>query len=132
MTIKQSEAMKAYQSVNDLNKQKLSSGKLAKQVYDLSSKLKSAFDFQIQEEQKIYNDHPEFDPTIGGIRLEGKSNEERKQCAEEIKQIDKELRELSELDFEIDFEPFDFSLEANNVKISGEDIGNLEKFINFV
>lgn len=132
MKIKQLEAMKAYQSINDLNKQKLSSGKLAKQVYDLSSKLKSTFDFQIQEEQKIYNDHPEFDPTIGGIRLEGKSIEERKQYAEEIKQIDKELRELAELDVEIDFEPFEFNLEANNVKISGEDIGNLEKFINFI
>lgn len=132
MKIKQSEAMKAYQSVNDLNKQKLSSGKLAKQIYDLSSKLKSAFDFQIQEEQKIFDAHPNFDQVVGGIRLEGKSYEERKQCAEEAKQIDAELKELSELDFEIDFEPFDFNLEANNVKISGEDIGNLERFINFI
>ena len=132
MKIKQSEAMKAYRSISDLNKQKLSSGKLAKQVYDLSSKLRSAYDFQVQEEEKIYKLHPEFDPMVGGIRLEGKSDEERLKSAEEIKQIDKELKELSELDFEIDFKPFDFDSEANSVKISGEDIGNLKLFVNFI
>ena len=132
MKIKQNIAMKAYVSVKDLNQQKLSSGKVAKQVYELTNKLKPAYDFQIQEEQKIYASHPDFDPSIGGIRLENKTDEEKKLATENIKKIDTELKDLANVDFEIDFEKFDFDLAQNSVRISGEDIGNLDMFINFI
>ena len=132
MKIKQNIAMKAYVSVKDLNQQKLSSGKVAKQVYELTNTLKPAYDFQIQEEQKIYASHPDFDPSIGGIRLENKTDEEKKLATENIKKIDTELKDLANVDFEIDFEKFDFDLAQNSVRISGEDIGNLDMFINFI
>ena len=35
MTVKQNEAMRGYLSLMGLNKQKISSGKVAKQLYDL-------------------------------------------------------------------------------------------------
>lgn len=134
MKIKQSEAVKAYKSLQDINRQKLSSGKLAKQIYDLFSKLSQAYTFQVQEEQKIFYDHPEFDPSIGGISLENKSAEERKACMTEVRQIEKELKNIADLDFEID--GFDSPIELNldlesNLKFSGEDIGNLKKLIEF-
>lgn len=134
MKIKQSEAIKAFRSIRDLNCQKMPSGKLAKQVYELYTKLKPAYDFQVQEEQKIYIDHPEFDPSIGGISLKGKTPEEKQKAIEEAKAIDNELQELSDLDFELDYdERFTIDLDKiPSVQFSGEDIGNLEKFINFI
>lgn len=134
MTIKQTEAVKAYQSLKDLNKQKLSSGKLAKQIYDLTAKLKSAYDFQVQEEQKIFELHPDFDPIVGGIRLDGKTDEEKAIASEEIKTMNRELESISDLDFELeDYEPFELKFDSEpDLKISGEDIGNLEKLIKFI
>lgn len=132
MKIKQYEAVKAYRSISELNKQKLSSGRIAKQIYDLTSKLQPAFDFQVQEERKIYGEHPEFDFALNGIKLEGKTEEEKKASINEIKQIEKELKDLSELDFDIESDIFDINLDENRIEISGEDIGNLEKFINFI
>ena len=134
MKIKQSEAVKAYRSLQDLNRQKMSSND-AKQIYSLFKKLQEAFEFQTQEERKIFAEHPNFDIQLGGIRLDNKKTEEEKAAVtEELKDIEKELKALSDLDFEIsdlDF-PIDIFLDnESNLKISGEDIGNLEKLINF-
>ena len=134
MTIKQNEAVKAYKSLQDLNRIKLSSGKLAKQIYDLFTKLQKAYSFQVQEEQKIFDSHPNFDPQIGGIHLTD-DKEQRANAITETKQIEKELDDLGNLDFEVDGfgSPIEINLDAEpNIKLSGEDIGNLEKFINFI
>lgn len=133
MKIKQSEAVKAYKSLQDLNRQKMSSNN-AKQIYSLFKKLQEASDFQTQEEKKILMDHPEFDPQLGGIRLDNKTEDDKKQATETIKQIETELKALADLDFEISEldSPIDIFLDSEpNLKISGEDIGNLESIINF-
>ena len=134
MTIKQSEAAKAFHSLQDLNSQKLSSGKLAKSIYDLFTKIQSAYDFQMQEEQKIFGNHPSFNPVLGGIPYtEDMTPEEKENVNTEIKQIESELKDLAELDFELEgYEPFTINLDLEpNLRISGEDIGNLEKLIVF-
>lgn len=131
MTIKQSEAVKAYQSIQGLNRQKFNSGKIAKKIYELTMKLKSAFDFQLQEEEKIYSKYPDFDPMIGGFHI-GKDDENREKKISDVKEINKQLKEIADLDFDLDFEPFDLDLEIYNVQISGEDIGNLQKLVNFI
>ena len=132
MKVKQGDAVKAYQSVLDLNRQKLSSGKIAKQIFELTGKLASAYDFQLQEAKKILELHPEFDPSINGIKLEGKNDEERAVAIKEVKQIEKEFNDLAELDVDLDFTPFSIDLNRfDEIQLSGEDIGNLEKFITF-
>ena len=133
MKIKQNEAVKAYKSLQDLNHVKISSWKAAKQIYELFKKFKPAYDFQVQEEQKIFFLHPDFDMSIGGIKLTD-DKEQHKKAIAETKQIEKELDDLGNLDFEI--EDFDSPIEINlgdepYLKLSGEDIGNLEKLINF-
>lgn len=133
MKIKQNEAVKAYRSLQDLNKQKVSSGN-AKIIYDLFKKVSPAFEFQTQEEKKILTAHPEFDPNLGGIRLENKTDEQKKEAANEIKQIEQEFMDLADLDFEVEGldSPIEINLMAEpNLKLSGEDIGNLEKLIVF-
>ena len=135
MTVKQSEAVKAWKSIRALNGQSLRSAKLAKKIYELSLKLQKAYDFQTQEEQKIFEAHPEFNPAIGGIPLNNKTEEERKIAKEEVKEVGDALKELGELDFDMDdYKPFNIDLDQYEgiIQLSGEDIGNLQKFINFV
>ena len=133
MIVKQGAIVKAYKSAMDLNKQKISSGKIAKQIYELVNKLKPTYDFQLQEEEKIFEEHPNFDIRIGGIRIMNQNDPiEKQQANSEAKEIEKELNDLSNLDVDLDFDIFDIDLEIiPDLKISGEDIGNLEGFINF-
>lgn len=133
MIVKQGVIVKAYKSAIDLNKQKISSGKIAKKIYELVNKLKPTYEFQLQEEEKIFEAHPNFDIRIGGIRIMNQNDPiEKEQANSEAKEIEKELNGLSNLDVDLDFDIFDIDLEAiPDLKISGEDIGNLESFINF-
>lgn len=129
--MKQGQVMKAYVSLRDLNQQKLSSGKLAKNIFDLMTTLQKSYDFQVQEEQKICDAHPRYDPSLRGIPING-DTEHRDEIIQEVKSIDKEFKDLSELEVDVEFKPFDFDLEKENVSLSGEDIGNLSPFINFI
>lgn len=129
--MKQMDAVKAYVSVRDLNKQKMSSGLLAKKVFDLYKALQPAWDFYTQEEKKIYENHPSYDSSINGIKITG-SDEDKAVAINEVQQISKEFEQLNNLETEIDFEPFEIDLSSENLKLSGEDIGNLMPFINFI
>ena len=127
----QNEAVLAYLSAKDLNQQKLSSGKLAKKVFELKQKLQSAWDFQVQEEAKIYEAHPAITPGVSEVQLNG-DPEKRQELIREVNMINSDLKKLGELEVDIDFEPFDFNLDFENVSLSGEDIGRLSKFVNFI
>ncbi len=133
MLFKQNDIIKAYKSAVYLNQQKFSSGKIAKKIYELVTKLKPTYDFQLQEEQKLFDMHPNFDIRNGIMKIMNPNDEnEIEQAKKEAKEIEKELSDLSDLDVDLDFNLFDIDLEITpELKISGEDIGNLEKFINF-
>lgn len=128
--MKQGEAIKAYKSAIYLNQQKLS-GSMAKKVFLLTKALQPVWDFQVQEEDKIFADHPMYDPSINGIRMPD-DPEEKKKAILEVEQINKELKVIGEVDSDVEFEKFDFDLSAEQIKLSGEDIGNLGPFINFI
>lgn len=129
--MKQGEAVRAYKSLVDLNKQKLSSGILARKVFLLLKALQTAWDFQIQEEQKVFDSHPIYDPSVNGVKLP-KEEPARSEALAEANAINEELRKIDDMDVDIEFEKFDFDLNKESIQISGEDIGNLESFINFI
>lgn len=129
--MKQGEAIRAYKSAMDLNRQKLSSGITARKVFLLVKALRPAWDFQMQEEQKVFVSHEMYDPSINGIKIP-KEEPARSEAIKEATEISEELKAISELDFDIEFEKFDLDFERENIQISGEDIGNLEPFINFI
>lgn len=129
--MKQRELVRAYNSLNEINRCRLTDGKLAMQIYKLKSKLQPIFDFQIQEEEKIFNEHPNFDPRLNGVVI-GKDGVNRDEALNEAKIVSEELKKLADIDVDFEFEPFDFDLNAHNVPISGEDIENLNSFINFI
>lgn len=128
--MKQRELVRAYNSLSDINKCKLNDGKLAMNIFSLMSKLQPSIDFQIQEEEKIFSEHPNFNPQFGGVVIkEGVSQED---ASKEAKNVSEELKKLGEIEVDFEFEPFDLDLERNNIPISGEDIGNLKSFIHFI
>lgn len=128
----QFEAVKAYMSLRTLNAQR-TSGRVAKKIFDLMNKLKPLWEFQTQEEQKLFEKYPFLDPQTMRLNL-GDSEmdaDEKLQLTKEIKQAFDELSG-AELD-EKEFEPYKFEIDLENedLKLSGEDIANLSPFVTF-
>lgn len=135
MIIKQKDAINAYLAVKNLNEQKMPQGKLrlAHNIFELYKKLEKAWDFYSQEISKIYSEHPNFDPNIMGINIKGKTDEEKIAAETEVKQIEKQINEIGELDFEMDeVKKFDVDLDKDPISLSGSEIGVLSNFINFI
>lgn len=126
----QRDAVKAYNSIKILNHEKLS-GQTAKKVFLLFKALQPIYDFQFQEEEKVLTSHPMYDPQMMGVKLPD-GPEEKKKALAELDKINAELKAIGDLECEVKFEKFDFDLSKENIKLSGEDIGNLEEFINFI
>ena len=128
----QFDAVKAYMSLRSLNAQR-TSGRVAKKIFDLMNKLKPLWEFQTQEEQKLFEKYPVLDPRTMRLNL-GDSDmdaDEKLQLTKEIKQAFDDLSE-TELD-EKEFESYKFEIDLENedLKLSGEDIANLSPFVTF-
>jgi hypothetical protein len=131
MTIKSLEGASAYRSLITLNQHKFTDGRIAIKIFNLMNKLKPVFDFRLQEEKKIIDAHPNFDPTINGIKIE-EDGSNKEEADREAKEIQKEFEDLGEIESEIDYEPFDLDLSKEQIPLSADDIKNLTKFINFI
>ena len=131
MTIKSLEGASAYRSLITLNQHKFTDGRIAIKIFNLMNKLKPVFDFRLQEEKKIIDAHPNFDPTINGIKIE-KDGSNAEEADREAKEIQKEFEDLGEIESEIDYEPFDLDLSKEQIPLSADDIKNLTTFINFI
>lgn len=125
-----SEAVNAYLSLRELNQHKFNDGKIAMKIFELFTKLQSAYDFRVQEELKIQQAHPNFNPITGRMRIK-EDGSNQKEMLEELKKVEEEFKKLSDLETDIDFKPFEIDLSNENLPISGQDIGNLKSFITF-
>ena len=125
------DAVRAYVTLRELNKYRFNDGHIAKKVYDMMNALQSTYDFHIQEEKKIYDQHPNFDLRTHGINIK-ESGITMEKAQEEIKQIDEALEKLANLESDLDYESFEIDLSTENVPLSGEDYGNLKGFVDFI
>lgn len=129
----QFEAVKAYISLKALNSQR-TSGKIAKKIFDLMTLLKPSWDFQVQEENKVYEKYPMLDPKTMTIDL-GKTPEERNERTKMAVEIKKAFDDFGGTEFvlpeNLDQYKFHIDLDSENLKLSGEDIANLAPFITF-
>ena len=131
MVVKNIDAVKAFTSLSDLNRHKFNDGHIARKVYNLMNSLQPVFEFQVQEERKIYKEHPNYDPRNHGINFAEKGIL-REDAQKEIEQIDAELEKLANLESDVAYEAFEIDLSKESVPLSGEDYGNLRNFVNFV
>lgn len=130
--MKQQDLVKAYIAVRELNKQPLSAH-VARKIFDLGEKLRPAWDFQVQEEEKIYERYPDYNPESKGFIADSNSESSKAVALAKAEAMGNDFQQIADLDAEpIDFEPFTIqtSLESG-LKISGEHIGYLKPFITF-
>ena len=128
--ITQEKAFKAYAALKKLSDVPMAFSK-AKVIFDLKQKLQPCWDFQTQEEQKIFDMYPDLDVQTMTINLEGKDEEARKKALEDSKEIDQKLRELGKMDsgFE-ETEPVKLVLSDDpRITISAKDIEYLSTFV---
>lgn len=129
MKIKQKDGVKAYNVLQKLNTQE-TSGRVALRIFKAVNAFQSVWDFQLQEAKKILDRHPDFDPKTSSISIEAK-NGDKDLAIEEIKQVDKEIFDLDNLEVDVEFEPFTILLDEESLKLSGQDIKDLAGFITF-
>ena len=131
MTTTQSKAIKAYLSARKLNSQDVSP-KLAKTIFELFRALQPVWDFQAQEERKIFDKHPNADVLSGSMKIQDPDNPQSIEDAiKELSQLNEELKELGEVETSVDFKKLKINVSNENLKFSGEDIANLEPFVEF-
>lgn len=129
MVTTQGTALKAYIAIEELNKQTFS-GPIAKKLFNLYKTLKPVYEFQLQEEKKIFSKYPEFDPTINGCPVKDNNPETIERARTVAKSVDSELKDLGAIEIDIDCEPIIIpESEQTNLKISGAFIGYLEGFV---
>lgn len=128
------EAVKAYQAVAQLSGMSTKNWKLARDIFLMKAELEPAFQFNMQEEKKIVEQHPFLNPSNGVITIPGGTNEDARK---EAKIIDAEFDALHNSDWSfpeqgkvlplILIRPEDFS----GAEFSGDMIGSLMPFVIF-
>ena len=131
--MKQKDAVNAYISAKKLNSLDVTP-MTAQTIFELFRALQPAWDFQLQEEQKIFAKHPKLDVGTLSIKMENPDDLEEKANAEkEITEINQELKDLANVETVINFQKRNINaMFDKNIKVSGEDIANLDPFITFV
>ena len=123
--MKQSDIIAAYKAADELCKQKIKSPKVANVFYIVKNLLKPQYDFQVEREKAVFDKY-QFTQTEDGLKFE--TQELADQFAAEYSE---EIKQLSEMDVDLDFKKQTVNL-SEQFEISGDDIGALSPFINFV
>lgn len=128
----QRDQVRAYIAASKLNRLTLPIS-IAKKVFTLVDRLQPSWDFQAQEEKKIYDAHPMYNPEIGGCIPEDDSLEARHKAEQEARLVVEALKQLAETEVEqFEFEPIEISEELQDrIELSGEEVGYLKPYITF-
>lgn len=123
-------AVKAYRAAEKLSYQTGLKRKTSIQVFLLREALKPAFTYNSDEERKILDMHPNFDPRSGGIKAKDGNIEAAMKERDELNQ---QLDDLHDSEWEIKEMPekFRISKDESVSSLTPDDIGSLMKFIEF-
>ena len=130
MKLKQGQIVAAYKALNRIMDQPTSLF-VAKKLFDLQKLMQPAWEFQLREEEKIDGKYPDVNPRTISVSYETNNEEDKKEKLAQLDGFEKELKALSELETELDFEPITFYADNENIKIAGNDIKALIGFVNF-
>ena len=127
----QEKCVKAYRALGKLMTQNLTLP-MAVKVFNMHRDLQKAWDFQLSEERKIIERHPNVDPATGSVQYKPDDEKTMNERLAELDSFTKEINELGLMEQEIKIEPFSLDTDKEDIKIAGADIGNLQGFINFI
>lgn len=123
----------AYIPATKLNNQMLPCN-IAKKVFLLVEKLQPVWNFQLQEEKKIFEAHPLYNPELGGcVYSKEDPVEVQENAKKEVTEVSDALKELAEIKHEdFSFEPFEIEEDLQKkIELTGQEIGYLKPFIIF-
>ena len=130
MKVKQGTVVAAYKALDKIMAQNTTLP-VSKKTFDMQRKLQAAWDFEVREEEKIAARHPNVDPGNVSIQVPPNDEEIKKERMAELDSFVKEIEELSEMEAEIEIEPFTIYMSAEAIRLSGNDIKALQGFIDF-
>lgn len=128
----QEKCVKAYKALEKLMGQNLTL-QAAVKVFNMYDKLQRTWTFQLNEEKKILERHPNVktDTGFGAVNYDPNDKETEKTLLAELDSFTKEIKALGLVEQAIEIEPFDLFTEAEDIKMTGTEIQNLQGFINF-
>lgn len=127
----QEKCVKAYRALDKLMTQNLTLP-MAVKVFNMRQDLKKVWEFQLSEERKIIERHPNVDPASGTVEY---PLDDEKLMDERVAELDsfvKEIKELGLMEQDIKIEPFVLVTGNEDIKIAGSDIENLQGFVEFI
>ena len=127
--MKQIQCVQAYMALSKIMEQDTSL-LTARKVFGMVHLLQSSWDFQVQQERKIMERHPDVDPRTSSVTCPTDNKEEADRLLAELDSYTKELEELGQMEQNLKIEPFSIPL-SENIKIAGKDIKALEGFVTF-
>lgn len=131
MKLKQGTIVRAYKALDKIMQQNTTLP-ISKKAFDMQRKMQPAWDFQVNEERKIAERHPDVNPANMCIQVPDSDSEEEK--ARKIKELDsfeKEMLALCDMETDLEFEPFTISISRESIKMAGNDIKALMGFVEF-
>lgn len=130
MRVKQGTVVMAYKALEKIMAQNTTLP-VSKKTFDMQRKLQAAWDFQVNEERKIAARHPNVNAGTATVQFPPNDEEIKKERMAELDSFVKEIEELSEMEAEIEIEPFAIYMSAEAIRLSGNDIKALQGFIDF-
>lgn len=130
--ILQKDGMRAYKALGKLMNEALNLH-TAKKVFDMHAKLQPIWDFQMNEERKILDRHPNVDPVTASVTYNENDEETKNARIKELSSFDKELDALGAIEHpEIEIERIVIHMNDEPfIKITGNDIKALQGFVEF-
>lgn len=130
MRVKQGTVVMAYKALDKIMAQNTTLP-VSKKTFDMQRKLQAAWDFQLREEEKIAVRHPNVNPGNASVQIPPNDEETKKERMAELHSFVKEIEELSEMEAEIEIEPFTIYMSVEAIRLPGNDIKALQGFIDF-
>ena len=127
--MKQGKIVAAYKALHKLMMQDVPLP-LARRLFGMVRTFQDAWDFQVQEEQKIANRHPDVDPIRMCVQYPSGDKEAEEKLLKELKSYEDEMTALMEMDFAVTVDPLTIH-DSENIKIAGKDIAALEGIVIF-
>lgn len=119
--MKQVQLVKAYMVLDKLAKVTFPLT-ISNKIFHMKEKLQSQYDFQSQEETKSFQDnHGSFNA----------DNKMTFQTVEDYNAFECRMKELRDLEIDIEIQPFDIPI-SDNIMLTADEIKDLNGFVNFI
>lgn len=128
--MRQGSIIQAYKALDKLMQQDTPLP-IAIKVFEMREKLRPCWEFQIIEEQKLQEKYKSIDFATFSVSYQTDDEADKKLKLAELSACEKEIRDLADLDREIEIEPLEIPVAAVSVKMAGKDIEALKGFIEF-